>query len=121
MPRPSSHSEKLLIFGAAAAITSVFFINFCATVFHCGCAGLWTGADAQCNIHMPGVRHCPWCSGGRVASIIPYAVILVAQAAVSFSPSRMAAGVRLIGAAAAFPIVGGVAAMAAGLLARYWR
>src|SRR5689334_23924999 len=43
--------ERGISFGVAAAITSVFFINFCATVFQCGCAALWSGGDAHCNVH----------------------------------------------------------------------
>ena len=113
--------QKTSIFLSAAAITSVFFINFCATVFHCGCSGLWSGADAHCNIHTPGIRHCPWCAGSLTASIIPYAGILAAQAAISFSRRQMPFGVRLLASAAAFPIVGGLAAVAAGLLNGYWR
>ena len=34
------------IFLVAAAVTSLFFINFCATVFQCGCQSLW-GAAAK--------------------------------------------------------------------------
>jgi len=113
--------ERGISFGAAAAITSVFFINFCATVFQCGCAGLWSAADAHCNIHTAGVPHCPWCAQGRVASVLPYAVILAVQAAISFSRYRMPAGVRLVSSVAAFPLAGGLLAVAAGLWTGYWR
>jgi hypothetical protein len=112
---------RWLTLGAAAAITGAFFINFCATVFQCGCASLWNGADIHCNIHIAGARHCPWCSQGLVASVIPYAVIVAVQAAISFSRYPMPAGVRLASALAAFPLAGGLIALAAGLWTRYWR
>ena len=62
-----------LVFVAAAAVTSVFFINLCAAIFGCGCVSLWSGADAHCNIHLAGSRHCPWCLHGQTASVIPWA------------------------------------------------
>ena len=108
------------IFLASAAITSIFFINFCATVFRCGCVSLWSGADAHCNVHIPGPHRCPWCTHGLVASIIPYALIIAAQAAVSFWPKAMPAAARLASAAAAFPIVGALVALVYGLATGYW-
>ena len=109
-----------LIFAAAATVTSVFFINFCAAIFRCGCASLWSGADAHCNIHMAGSRHCPWCMYGSVASVIPWALIVAAQAAISFWPHPMHAGVRLVSALAAFPVTGTVVAIAYGISTGYW-
>jgi hypothetical protein len=111
----------LRCFAAAATVTSVFFINFCAAVFRCGCASLWRGADAHCNIHTAVGRHCPWCAHGLAASIIPWGLIVAAQAAVSFWSRPMPTVVRLASAVAAFPIVGGIAALAYGLATGYWR
>ena len=108
------------IFLASAAITSVFFINFCASVFQCGCASLWSGADAHCNVHLAAPHRCPWCVHGVVASVIPYLLIVAAQAAVSFWPKAMPAVVRLAAAAATFPIVGVLVALVYGLVTGYW-
>ena len=108
-----------LVFAAASAATSVFFINFCAAIFACGCASLWSGADTHCNIHLSGSRHCPWCMHGRMASAIPWALIVAAQAAIAFWPRPMHIGVRLASAVAAFPVVGALLALAYGLSARY--
>jgi hypothetical protein len=110
-----------LIFAASVTVTSVFFINFCAVIFACGCASLWSGADAHCNIHLAGSRHCPWCTQGRVASAIPWALIVAAQAAIGFWPRPMHAGVRLVSALAAFPVAGAVIAAAYGISAGYWK
>ena len=109
-----------LIFAVAAAVTSVLFINFCATVFRCGCVSLWSGADAHCNIHMAGARHCPWCEYGLVASAIPWALIVAVQAAISFWPRPMRMGLRLASVMAAFPAAGAVIAAVYGISAGYW-
>lgn len=110
-----------LIFIAAATVTSVFFIDFCAAIFGCGCVSLWNGADAHCNIHLAGSRHCPWCAHGRAASAIPWALIVAAQAVIGFWPRPMRAGVRLVSAVAAFPLAGALIAVAYGVGAGYWR
>ena len=110
-----------LVFSAGAAVASLFFINFCAAIFGCGCVSLWSGADAHCNIHLALSRHCPWCMHGRVASAIPWALIVAAQATISFWPRPMHAGVRLVSAVAAFPAAGALIGVAYGLSAGYWR
>ena len=112
--------KRTLIFSAAAAVTSVFFINFCATFFGCGCHSLWSGAAAHCNVHAAGARHCPWCAYGSLASLIPYAGMVVAQAAISFWPHSMPWAVRLAGAVAAFPIVGMLIATIYAVATGYW-
>jgi hypothetical protein len=110
----------LRCFAAAATVTSVFFIDFCAAVFRCGCASLWRGADAHCNVHAAFGRHCPWCAHGLAASIIPWALIVAAQASVAFLPRPMHGGVRLALSLALFPIAGGIVAAAYGLATGYW-
>ncbi|HLK67163.1 MAG TPA: hypothetical protein VKU19_27200 [Bryobacteraceae bacterium] len=112
---------QVLIFLATATLTSVFFINFCATVFACGCVSLWNGSDAHCNIHMTAARHCPWCAHGRIASAVPWVLIVAAQAAISFWPRRLRTSVRLLSALAAFPGAGVLIAGAYGLSTAYWK
>lgn len=113
--------RNTVIFAAAAAVTSLFFIDFCAAVFRCGCVSLWRGAIAHCNIHTAGTHHCPWCAHGMAASVIPWALIVAAQAAVSFLPRPMPTGVRLASAVAVFPVAGGIVAVGYGLATGYWR
>jgi hypothetical protein len=113
--------HNTVIFVAAAAVTSVFFINFCTAVFRCGCVSLWRGADVHCNIHNTGLHHCPWCAHGMMAPVIPWGLIMAAQAAVSYWPRRMSTAVRLAAAAATFPVAGGIVAVWYGLAAGYWR
>ena len=109
------------VFLAALAVNSAFFINFCATVFQCGCASLWSGADARCNIHLAAWHHCPWCAHGLAASIVPWALIAAVQAVVSFWPRPMSSIVRVLAAVAAFPAAGAVIAVVYGLASGYWK
>jgi len=113
--------SSVLVFVPAAALTSVFFINLCGTIFCCGCASLWSGADADCNIHRAGSRHCPWCMHGQVNSAIPWLLIVVAQAAISFWPRPMPAAMRFVLVFTAFPVAGAVLALAYGLSVDYWK
>ena len=108
---------KALIFGAGATVTSTFFINFCATIFRCGCQSLWSGAAAHCNIHRASGHHCPWCAH---TSWVPWLVIVGAQALVAFWPRAMSHALRLAATIAAFPVTGALAALAYGLADRYW-
>ena len=109
--------RKILIFAAAAAVSSVFFINFCAMLFQCGCHSLWAGADAACNIHRAGGRHCPWCAQSPVWAAV---AVFGSQAAASFWPGEWRWGLRLAAAVAAFPLAGGIAAAIQGYLTGYW-
>src|SRR5262245_10743722 len=115
----SPRTAKTLTFVAAATLTSVFFIKFCATVFRCGCASLWSGADARCNIHMDGVPHCPWCAHGLAASTVPYLIMVAAQAAIAFHSRSIPPILRLLGAVAAFPVVGAILAAIYRLVSGY--
>jgi hypothetical protein len=107
--------SNALILVTAATVTSLFVIDYCSAVFGCGCLSLWSGADVRCNIHQAGARHCPWCAHGRAASAVPWALIVAAQAAISFGPCPMRAGLRLIPAVAAFPVAGAIIAVAHGI------
>jgi hypothetical protein len=52
---------------AAAIVAGVAVLSFhsvCDLLFACGCRPLWAGGTAGCNIHQPGVPHCPFCTGG---------------------------------------------------------
>ena len=109
-----------LIFLIAATVTSVFFINFCATIFQCGCQSLWGAADRFCNIHAAHGKHCPWCSFGNAGHAFVYGSMLLAQAAASFGPWLHASLLRLAVALAAFPATGIVLALLLGWITQYW-
>jgi hypothetical protein len=111
---------KLGVFVTAAAVMSALFINFCDLVFRCGCGFLWTTAAAHCNIHHPQGRHCPWCAHGETGYALAYAAILIPQALASFWPGSRRWYLRLGAALAAFPLAGGLVALAFGLYDGYW-
>ena len=111
-----------LIFVATGAITSVFFLNFCATLFQCGCQSLWTLAAKSCNMHASHGRHCPFCSFGQTGYLLVYGGMLGAQAVASFLPlvwgwSWLA---RLATALTAFPATGLVLGVVLGFYTGYW-
>lgn len=110
------------IFLVAAAVTSLFFINFCATVFQCGCQSLWGPAAKFCNIHHAhahGGKGCPWCSFGNAGYAAVYGTMLAAQAGCAFMP-RLIWQVRLVAALLAFPLTGGILAVVLGMWTGYW-
>lgn len=113
---------SIVVFIVAALLTSVFFINFCATVFQCGCQSLWTTADRACNIHAAHGKHCPWCVYGNTGYAIVYGSMLGCQAITAFGGVRWGwpVWVRLIVSLAAFPVSGAILALMFGTYTRYW-
>lgn len=111
---------RALIFLTAAVVTSIFFINLCATIFQCGCQSVWGDADRFCNIHNAHGRHCPWCSFGNVGHAFVYGSMLLAQAVASFGPWFRSPLLRLAVALASFPIAGLALALLLGLATQYW-
>lgn len=110
--------QKALIFLASAAVSSAFFINLCAWVFRCGCSSWWAGAADSCNIHMAGMKHCPWCTHYPA---LAYGLILAPQLAISFWPGTWFWLMRLAAAMVAFPVAGVIAAAVWGYATGYWR
>lgn len=104
----------------AIAFTSVLFIDLCDLIFRCGCDHLWAGADARCNVHQPGVKHCPFCSFGIAGYGITYVGIAAPQALLAFRPRRWTHWRRLGMALAAFPLIGGLEAFVLGHFTGYW-
>ena len=118
MTRPLASS--IGVFLVAAGITSVFFIDFCSLVYQCGCRSLWAGAATHCNIHLEGVRHCPWCAAGVLGQAAVYGGIVGAQGFISFRLPQIKLFSRSALAAAAFPVVGGMFALVFGFAHGYW-
>ena len=117
-PQNRNLKSLILIFALSAGVTSLLFINFCATVFHCGCHSLWAGAADMCNIHREGARHCPWCARNPAYA---YAAMVIPQALVSFWSVPWSWSKRLAVALAAFPVFGGIAAVVYGFTSGYWK
>lgn len=113
--------SRALLLGSAAAVTAVFFINFCDLVFRCGCRSLWNGADVACNIHHAAGPHCPWCAIGTAGGVAVFAFIAASHAFVVFSLPRILPVPRIALTFAAFPLTGGVLALILGLVQGYWQ
>ena len=107
------------VFGLAATITCVLFVDFCNLVYGCGCQSLWKAFDTYCNIHH-GPKHCPWCTHGGVGFIISGGFVLATQALVVFKGFGFALLTRFGIALALFPSVGGLAAFVVGFSLGYW-
>ena len=114
-----SFVSKAVVLAVAAGVTGTFFINFCDLVYQCGCESLWAGVAAHCNIHAAQPPHCPWCAS-QAAGNSSFGVILGMQALAAFLPGSAGLGKRLALALAAFPVAGGVMALAWGWCTGYW-
>jgi len=102
------------------AVTCIFFINFCAWIFQCGCHSLWAGAEAACNIHGMHGHHCPWCSHGQAG----YAIVMIAMCAPQLAIAMLARWswpVRTAAAVAMFPLMGLICARFFGSVDSYWK
>lgn len=111
---------RALVFAATALMTSVFFINLCATIFQCGCQSLWGEADRSCNVHAAHGRHCPWCAAGVAGQAMVYGSMLGAQALLVFGRWPRGLAAKAVTAVASFPAVGIVLGILFGWIAEYW-
>ena len=76
--------------------------------------------DSNCNIHdAQAHRHCPLCVIGMVGSSAVWGVIVAAQGLVALR-WRGGWAARVAITLAAFPVVGGVIALALGAAQGYW-
>lgn len=110
-----------LVLIASLAVSWTFALDLCQLVFQCGCTHAWAGGAAQCNVHMPNMKHCPWCNAGTAGYAAIYACIALPQAWLSFRPRAWMWPLRLIAALLAFPVFGILEAVALGLITGYWR
>jgi len=112
--------QSALVFMFAAGITTVFWLDFCGWVYACGCRSLWAGGAVNCNIHIPNMRHCPWCSSGVTGYRIALMCVIVPQLVIALCSAGWHIAVRFAVTFAAFPLVGGMVAGIYGLLYGYW-
>lgn len=111
---------RAAVLAVCAAVTTVFFINFCSLLYGCGCTFLWSGAAAHCNIHAATGRHCPWCVAGEATQRGIYLSMVATQALIVFWPLPWGWGRRLVLGLLAFPAVGTVIGLVMGLVQGYW-
>jgi|SRR5579862_3395381 len=117
---PVSRLAKFSPFLISFAVTCIFFINFCAWIFQCGCRSLWAGSDLACNIHAAHGHHCPWCKHGYAGYAVVMALMTAPQLAVTLF-SRWNWPVRTILAVTMFPVSGLAIAWVFGAIDGYWK
>lgn len=105
----------LFVAGFAAAL----FTPYCHALFSCGCQGAWAAGSRFCNVHTPGVAHCPWCSTGWWGANLPKALVWMAQSVIVLAPSRLSLKSRLALGLLAFVILGAVVGLIFGLSTHY--
>ena len=110
--------KRAAVFAVAAAVTCVFFINFCNLVYQCGCTWLWAGAADHCNIHS-GPKHCPWCEIGTAGQLLVWLSMVIPQGVIAFA-TQLRFAQRLGAAILAFPGFGLITALVVGLWRGYW-
>lgn len=113
-------AARLAVLAAAAGIAHVFFVQFCDLLFRCGCEALWAGAAQHCNIHNAAPPHCPWCLDDGILGQLSFWAIVVSQCGLTLWPGRFGAA-RAVAAFLAFPAVGAIGGLLAGLSTQYWR
>ena len=111
---------RLGVLVAAAGVTNVFFIQFCDLLYRCGCEALWAGAAEHCNIHNAAPPHCPWCLDGGELGQWSFWSIVVSQCGLALWPGRFGA-LRALATFLAFPAVGAITGVLAGLGTQYWQ
>lgn len=113
-------TSKHFIFVLALAVTGVFFVDWCAVVFQCGCRSLWSGIATYCNIHAPVGPHCPWCEHPLAGGGIAFGAAVLAQWAFVYRYATASSWKRTVLAIAAFPIASGIVALAQRFVWSYW-
>lgn len=111
--------RSAIVLLVAATVTSTSFIKVCDWVFRCGCDWLWAAADAHCNIHVAGGKHCPFCSFGYFGYAGIFGTIVAVQAVFAFLPNWSAKS-RLAAAVASYPVTFGILALVLGKYTGYW-
>jgi hypothetical protein len=111
--------DRLLPFAISFAVTCLFFIDVCDWIFDCGCRSLWAGADAMCNVHVAGSRHCPFCSRGVAGYAAIMTAVTIPQFALSFW-SRSPRTTRIVLCLLLFPAAMLAVGVVAGIHDGYW-
>jgi len=100
--------------------TAAFAINFCGTLFQCGCQSFWAGSAEHCNIHHRAGPHCPWCTHGGTGFVLSMVPVFLTQAWAVFRTADWSWKTRLVIALGSFPVVGGILGGIVGWLQGYW-
>lgn len=111
---------KRVAFLLALAVTGIFFVDWCAVVFQCGCRSLWSGIATYCNIHATTGPHCPWCEHPLAGGGIAFVAAVGAQWVAVYRTSTPSLVKRLGLALVAFPLASGLVALVQRFVWNYW-
>lgn len=76
--------KRGLVAGVLSALfTPIVYLPVCDLVFGCGCAWLFAGGAAHCNMHNALPPHCPACTGAGTMLALGAATFAACFAAVS--------------------------------------
>lgn len=75
-PRLLLRNTRRWTAAGAALLTTLTAHPLCALVFDCGCRWFFAGAEAHCNIQVPGPPDCPVCTDLAVGGAFALAVLL---------------------------------------------
>lgn len=112
-------TPRIVCLAVALGATFVLFIHYCDLIFSCGCQALWAGASTSCNIHAAAPPHCPWCLHHGSYGWWSLSGISVAQAGIALWPGIFGKW-RVLAVFLAFPVLGGILGVAAGIATGYW-
>jgi hypothetical protein len=65
--------------GVLLVVSFATVLPLCGVMFRCGCS--IRHGERECNVHVSGVPHCPWCEGGAKAFLPGYALAMAAAGA----------------------------------------
>jgi hypothetical protein len=108
------------VLAAVLLCSAAFSINFCATLFQCGCDFFWTTSDAHCNIHHRTGPHCPWCAHGGAGFLISMLPVFVTQGWIVLRRKDWPLAWRIVLALISFPLLAGAIGLIVGWLQGYW-
>lgn len=111
---------KWALFLSVFALTAATSINFCATLFGCGCQGFLGAVADHCNIHNRVGPHCPWCTHGGAGFVVGMVPVFITQGWIVWRNNAWTLQIRALAALAAYPLLGGALGFLVGWLQGYW-
>lgn len=103
---------KATYFAFLVCVSLVAILPLCDFVYQCGCKVWWRGAAAHCNMHHPGVKHCPFCTVPWVYEAIVSSIVL--------SQGWLVWRGSWLWAFFAFPLLGLFSLLVLGVITGYW-